>query len=491
MPPRRALFDAALYTFANSWAAGLALIASIAARTLVVPAAFGASAYVRSICTYLGSYNGVYRNAIDREVPSYRAQGKSESVDSVLEVSYTLLFLSVLLESAVLGGIALVVQDLFLRLAFFTMAVVNFFDSLAIADKITLKATVRFRALAAVQLIGSVPQATVLIIFSWLWGFYGYFLALAAAAAIRLAISRFFLKQGWRAYLFGALEWSIVRDVLSVGTGIALLTLTRQLALTLDRFFVVGFLSLTDLGYYSLGSSMVSTLFLLPNSISGAFFPRMMGLFSTGQLNQVRNTAWNLQATIVLTMAVAFGGLALVISPMVEFVLPDYLPAVPVFEIMIIGGYLFGAQAVALQLHMGMRQLRIAILIGLTGAGIAAFLNFMLVGFGLIGVATASSIALGIFALLLNLSGERILQTHGLVLWLLTGLLLLGGLYSVLHVVGRNAGILYLVALAGGSTSYLTRLHQIRWRQLPAMVSSYLSRGVKGEVIPSVTEGGR
>ena len=51
----RSLFDGVLNVSASYWGSGVALVAGMVTRTLVTPAAFGGTSYVRGIQGYLST----------------------------------------------------------------------------------------------------------------------------------------------------------------------------------------------------------------------------------------------------------------------------------------------------------------------------------------------------------------------------------------------------------------------------------------------------
>lgn len=489
----RAALDGALFALANYWTAGLSMVANLVARKFVTPAAFGATAYARGIYQYIESYNKVYRNAIEREVPVRRACGEWQNAEVVLHTAYTLLLASVLIESVITIGVSLLISNIYLRLALIAITLIQVFDGIGAVDRSTLQASIRFRALSLGLLVTGSLGATLMILFSWLWGFYGYFLALSLSGVAKFMVFRLALGMGWRAYLSGKVDWRIARSVIGVGAGISLFFLAQQALFTADRFFIGGLLSITDLGYYSLGISITSTISRLTASLAAGYSPRMMGLLGSGQLKSARMAAQKLQVSIVLMLVLTFSGLALAIRLLTNYWLKEYASTVPALDLMFIGGYFLGAQAMAAQLHVGLLRLRQATLVSIAAAGMAVLLDFLSVPWGLVGIAGATTTAFGAYTLTLNWRGEQLVRGQGLVWWTLVGLVLLAGTYGFLYTAGWVITLLYLLGLAAGIPWYLGRLHQLRWRQLPAMLYDYFSgregmaAGSKQTMFPPMT----
>lgn len=470
----QALLDALVYAFSNYAIVAIRFVVNFGVRLMVAPAAFGALSVAQGLHSYVASYNGLYRNAIDREVPALQGRGAQEEADAVLNASYSILLGSLILESLLFAFAGFFVEAGVLRFAFWTIAILNLLDGFAATDRITLKATMRFRALSGVQVLVGIVQAALLVGGAWLWDANGYFAGLATSAVFRFVTYRFVLGQGWFGYLSLSHPMRVVRSILKVGGAFTIFGLSGRLLLTVDRYFVVAFLSLTDLGFYSLGISLMEVLQRLTASIAGSYFPRMMRMIGNGELNRAAQSAQKLQASVVLMMAATFSVLAIVIEPLIRFVLPEYAAAIPALQVMVVGGYLYGAQAVARQLHVGLGRFRRATVITLIGAAFAIAFDFALVGSGLVGIAIATSAAVGLTSLALNVSAQRMVRARGLVLWMLVGLAMLLTVEALL-VLSPAASVLAVAIFGIAAAKNLTRLLGIPWRQMPMYSKSYLA----------------
>lgn len=474
------LFDAAVYTFGNTWSAAFGALASLVTRTLVSVTAFGANNFVQGITGYFDAYNGLYRNAIGREVPANLGLGKHEGADEIVRASYTMLLASVGIQSAVLFVLGILIRDRLLKFALLTGAFLNIVDSLKSTDQILMRSTQRFRAVAVGHLLTGIFSPALLVLLSWVLRAEGYFLGLAAGGALRFIGFRILLRRGPLAYLTWRLRGNAIRQVVATGVTISLLSLAGQALLTADRWVIVGFLGTKELGYYSLGSSIVVSLGHIPLSIAGSYFPTLMGLAATGQLERVARGINKVQASVTLLLVLLFGTVALVIGPAVKTFLPEYEPSVLAFQVMCIQGYLYGAQAVSIQSYVALGRVWHATLITAACAGLAFLLSRLLVHYGLLGVAVAMATAFGLCAILVNWSAQRFVGGHGLLGYMLLGLAMLAMLYTFLFTVGLFAAWAYLLGVGGGAGWYLTRLLGIEWRALPSSTKAYLFGGAQG-----------
>lgn len=471
------LFNALVYTFGNAWTTLLGAAATLVVRGLVLPEAFGATSAVQGIVRYFGAYNVIFRNALSQTVPAHLATGRHDHAAAVARNAYTMLLGSLVVESGVLLAFGLLTGDLLLKLAALTGVLLNVADSLSIQDRILLQATRRFLPLAAGHLLTGVLAPGLLILLSWWGGAVGYFVGLAVAGALRFAVYRFLLRRDSMTLVTRRLQAGVITELFTAGGGIALLTLSAQVLLTVDRWVILHDLGTKALGFYSLGSAMVGALVLIPVSIAGSYFPTMMGLVATGRVEAAGRGTRRVQTTVTLCSVVAFGMLALITGPAISALLPSYQPAILALQILTIQGYFSGTVTVASQVHIAHSRVPRAVAVTTACAALALALNVWLVRFDLVGVAVAMSSAWGAYALFINWSAGLLIDSLNLVSYALVGGALMGGLLATLRLAGPIQAWVYLFAVAGSAAWYLTRLLEINWRTVPSSARAYLHAG--------------
>lgn len=476
---RRSLLDAVASASGNAWVTVLGTVAAFVARVLVVPEAFGATNFAQGIMGYFGAYNGIFRNAIGQEIPTHVALRQREEATAVLNAAYSMLLGSLLLQTVALLIFASLTGDVWLKLAAFTGAFLNIVDSISTQDRVLLQATRRFLPLTMGHLVAGFLSPASLLLCAWLAGARGYFLGLALGGAIRFAVYRALLGPNL-SYFTRRLNMDTVKQVLATGIGISLLTLAGQLLLTVDRWVILRGLGTRELGFYSLGSSVIMSLVLIPVSIAGSHFPSMVGSMALGNFHQVAQGTRRVQATVSLLSVLMLGFLALIIGPAVQRFLPSYGPAISALQIMPVWGYFYSTIMVASQVHVAARQVPRAIGITAAYAGVGLALSLFLVRYGLVGVAAAMSLAWAMYALAFNWSASLLTKDRGLMTYMLAGGGMLAGLIAVLLLRGFVAAWVCLVAVGCGVVWYLTRLLGINWRTLPASAKAYLFAGSRG-----------
>jgi O-antigen/teichoic acid export membrane protein len=468
--PPSAIRTGIFYSAAHYAGALLTSVAGFLVRLWVPASVFGAAAIVTGVQEYFRAYDGLYRNAVDREVPVHQARGDEAAAEDVLRASYVLLLASLVLESAVLAALALLADDPLMRLAWTAYAVVNLLDGVGQMDRIALKATQRFGAHNRALVLGGLAGSAALVAASYLWGAPGYFGGVAANAAVLFVAYRREMPGPWRLPALGRVTGPVVRRVLAVGSGVALMKLGQQLLFTADRWVVAHHFGIRELGYYSLGLALASRLYLLPQTLAGSFSPRLNGMLGTGRLDEAGVAVEKLQRATCLISACTCGAVILAVEPVVARFLPAYGGAVPAIRMLLAATYFMAMNATSLQVHVGMER---------TGRGVAAAavatagsvaVGGWLAGLGLVGVAAGRAVGLGVYAVAMDLSTRRLLPVRGMVGSALAGAAALAVLLGLLHLWGTLAAAAWLAGYGALSLRALAATFGMRVRDLPAVL---------------------
>lgn len=473
----RAVLDGFFYVVAHYTQAVLSLAAGFLVRLWVPPAVFGATSVVTGVQGYLHNYDGLYRNAIDREVPVHNGLGNADEADRVLRASYTMLLGSAILESLIFIGVGFFMEEPLLRWTWWVFALANFLEVFNTTDRIALKATLRFRAHNRQLVWGGLAGAILMISLSWMWGAYGYFLALVLSAVAVFAISRAYFAPTWFELFAWPLPRGVVRRILAIGGLVGLLKLAQQLLLTADRYLIAAYLDLEQLGYYSLGIVLAARVHQLPLTLAGSYAPRLNAALGARNWVMARDGAEKLAQTSAIVASCTVGVMLLSLRPVLVRFLPEYAVASTAIEWMLIGSYFIGVNGTSLQVHIGTERIRRAILLAAISAVLGVGSGWLLVGYGLTGVAIGKTIGVAVFVVGLGLSAEHLLATAGLVRWYLVGGAGVFATYGLLSTAGRETAAAGLFLFVLWSVWRLSALLPLPWSRVPALVRSYWASG--------------
>lgn len=394
-------------------------VASLVARLLVPPAVFGAQSLVAAGFKYVAAFNGQFRNAIDREVPLQLSRGDAAAARVLSQHAYTLLIGACVLEAAGFLIVALLATDLWIRYAATAYAVVTFTSSLAAADIIFLKVHRRLQVISRRLLLSAILQLVVVISLSWAGGGRGFLSGLALGSVGLFLLVRsahdLSLRELWRSRLNAA----VTRHVARVGGMFSLFNVSRQMLGTLDRFFVAAWLSLTSLGIYSLGSTIVQFIHVVPASLAGAYFPTVIGhVTGPGEDGaSARASLRRAHAGTCLVSVVAGLPVIVLLPVLLEAVLPSYAPDTVALQIMSVGGVIYAAQSVPIQIMAARAAFGRGLILTLVTAAAAVPGYALVTADGLVAVALVTAVAYAVYGIGLVMTTNEVVPARLLLPW--------------------------------------------------------------------------
>jgi O-antigen/teichoic acid export membrane protein len=417
------------YAAAHYIAGIITAVSGFVVRIWVPPAVFGATSLVLAVKNYFRAYDGLYRSAIDREVPIHLRGDDVGGAEAIRRTAYRWLTRSLVVESVLLAAAGLLSPAPLVRIAFWVYAVINLLDGVTQADRITLKATQRFGAHNRALTTSGFLAGVVLIALSFAAGTSGYFAGLLGGAAISFVFFRRHIKPLGAKTGKAVPEGPWLKRVLHIGGLIALLKLSQEILFTVDRFVLVRVAGLEELGYYSLGLALAARIYLLPQSFVGSFAPTLNGLVGTGDTDQAGAIVQRLQRMSAALAFLTCGGVILALPPLIAWALPDYSGAVPGIQVLVFGAYWMAINATGVQVHVAFARVRPAVFAALLAVPVSVGAAYALSAYGAIGVAFGRVAALGLYAVLLDWSARRLLNRAGLVFQNVAGAV---GLFAVL-----------------------------------------------------------
>jgi len=120
------------------------------------------------------------------------------------------------------------------------------------------------------------------------------------------------------------------------------------------------FFTQRQVGFYSLSLSFYTTAQLIPTTLSNVMFPKVAQLHSQQKTGQALKTFKSLM--VIYTPFVVIGGTLIVFTakPLIQFLIPSFLPAIKMIEIQTVAGLFFGYFAIALNYVTAIGKLKIA-----------------------------------------------------------------------------------------------------------------------------------
>lgn len=91
----------------------------------------------------------------------------------------------------------------------------------------------------------------------------------------------------------------------------------------IDKFFIVGYLSLNDLGQFYLATVFMSVFTLVPNSINNLFTPEAINFYNEKKLKEVRKIGYKYFSLLVAYSFIVYLILILFAHPVINLIFPE------------------------------------------------------------------------------------------------------------------------------------------------------------------------
>lgn len=321
----------------------LTFVYNLYVKTYVMPYEFGIYTTANLVFIYLGYLQLGVLNAYNRDYPRVLGSGDAEAAEQLRRTVFTYL-LALYLAVAVLGASACLLlvrlgaaeRLLGVGTALNCVAVglstlYNFFDNSAKSEgRVVFASGVWVFRTVLLVLVGffAVPR----------WGYWGIFAAVILSAA---APFLFYLRR------IVALRFSLDRaalwELMKTGSPLLISAIIWTVMMSVDKFVILAFMTMTDLGVYSTALLGFSTLVLVPSSISQIFYIKMSRKFGeTGSREALLECADRFSHSVSLcTGAVslcAYYGLPLLIHTFI----PGYAGGIQAAQILVVGVSLYG-----------------------------------------------------------------------------------------------------------------------------------------------------
>jgi O-antigen/teichoic acid export membrane protein len=253
-----------------------------------------------------------------------------------------------------------------------------------------LKAQHRFDIIGGTNYLEAILLFISTIVLLPLFGIYGLFVSLLTTQTLLdIYLTRSAnIKLRWPRQL-------ITKSLGMIGKGwhIMSLELAMVLVMTTDRFVVSILLDTTSLGYYGVAIMIVSFLRNMPGTAREILEPRLMAEMATADLPSLLGQHC-LQPTLntAFLMPLLIGPVALAAPLAIDWLLPNYEPAVLPTQILACGVF-FLALSIVLRsfvVAMGKDRIAAAFMPGIVLANVALAWAALHSGLGLPGVALAS-----------------------------------------------------------------------------------------------------
>lgn len=424
------------------------------------------------------------QNGMHRELPILKGKRESSKQNTIVDVTFSFSFII----AAIVSIGILIFTFIFevgseLRLCLQFISVMIFLQYIHSFYNLLFKANNEFdivSKIAFMEGIGHLISIGLIIIFGLIGFLAGQVLRLIIG--ISYSYSRSSYKINW--------QWNnkTLKPLILIGFPIMLMVFVNEIFVTIDRLLILTFLEARNLGFYSLGNLIFAPLILICSASNSVMYPRFAEKYGeTGDYCSLKKyiivPTYNLAALI----SILIGAVYIVIPLLVKLFLPEYIKGVVAARILIFGllFYAIAGMAGNMLLVINKQVLRLWILL------ISALLNLgfsyvaLKLGYGIVGVATGTSLAYFIFYIFISILAMRYtnatykeigklqIQILGVIVFISTVAVLLSVLLSI-NVESSNLfmkSIIGVIAIIACSSYFILKI--IRKNRLLELLRKY------------------
>lgn len=397
---RAAASDAAVFTIAVYAAQAILFVAGVVHKALLGPLAAGYWALMQSAwpfmsMTSLGAYNGT-----TRQVPLRRGRGDYAAAAALANSGNSFSLLTMAVVGTLVAAAALAFGSGWpaeIRWGLVLLGLTAPLRFLSDCHEVLLKVMKQFPAVSAGTIVKAVITLTLQTALVYMFGVYGMFAGVAAAAFGTLLLwTRMGLTGLRRPAFVWAMDRARLRELIAYGFPIMVWSQVWLLFKGVDNLIVAAYIDVTNLGYYAMAVSVVTYMLYLPKSIGTVLFPRIVERFGrTGEIGSIGRYATESQHVLAFALIPSFAAVAFFVGPvLVRHLLPAFEPAIPVIQIMVAASFFLSLCNMPIQILLTAGHRLTLILLATGCLGVNAVANYLAVaelGWGLSGAALATA----------------------------------------------------------------------------------------------------
>ena len=335
---RNIIKDSSLSAASAGITALLSALQAIIVARMLGPVLYGTLQVYRLILTYttftdLGTFW-----AMVREMSFHRGRGELERVEEIRNGTFTINVITSVLTCIVVILVFLFFPQAYpttltemLTIAFIIIAqcVFIFFRNYFVAVK-------QFVTRSVLIVLFSVCNILFVLLLGHFYGLIGVLLAMLLAYVVSIFFGIF--KSAFQVHFF--LTKRLAFDLIKTGAPLCVNGLLAILVASVDRLMIMYFLPVIQLGYYGIAAMIKTFMETLYRTAFMAIFPDLIEAYGkTNDLDAIRNYVWKPLVISAHLSPLFFGAVIILIAPMIEYILPQYIPGVLATQLIIASSF--------------------------------------------------------------------------------------------------------------------------------------------------------
>jgi O-antigen/teichoic acid export membrane protein len=317
----------ALYSIANYLHTAINAVSNIFVSNILGPTYNGVISYYNAINTNVDQVVfSTFRSSVERDVPQIEG---AEQKFKYAQQAFVLNFISAVLFSLFFVIYGLQTTDHVMSMSAYMMAVFNLVRCYSDFYRVWNKSLNKIPLVSIIMIITSLLIPVFAVLFSYLFSIEGFWIGRILLQAITLFCFLFVSKEFFR---LCKPNFSVLKQIFVSGGEIVIFALFVSGIQTMDKYFVKGALGLEALGYYAIGSMVFMMLMLVPSSVTGAVYPRFVGMVHENLKDKIKKYSIYIELLCVLVALIVY----IIIPYLIEWFMPKYVNSIGVVRILLI-----------------------------------------------------------------------------------------------------------------------------------------------------------
>jgi len=324
--------------FATLLSAALSFIIGIMTRNLLGPQQYGYYLSISLIFTFIPLMQLGTLNAMNREIPFYKARNQFDKVKEIKDLT-----LSFLLTVPTVSVILMFVISIILyftnieneyKIGFFYSSIISLLIIFSLYVEMYYKSEQNFRFASRLILIKSMSQSILTLFLVYLMGYNGLYLGMILGFLIEIFIGKTsFTNANFK------VDGKKYKELIQLGFPIMLVGMVWSILIASDRLMITAMMSPEDLGNYGIGMLVFNSMMLLPQVIGQVYYPKIVEYISSQNYNELYRQYWKVNFFLAVGVAGIVLTLYFLFPWFVKVFLPEYTGGIKTGQILILGVY--------------------------------------------------------------------------------------------------------------------------------------------------------
>jgi O-antigen/teichoic acid export membrane protein len=395
----------------------LAVLQSIIVMRFLDPGVYGIWLSLNILLTYAGYIHLGLEYGMGNLLPYYKGLNNSERIPEIEDTTYLVWTILAALFMLAVGGYAILApsNSPVLKLGLVVISVMALLEQqMAFRARWITNALKEFKLFSFLSASRGLVSFVIVVPIAYFWNVEGVILGTLLVSGINTVV--WIIKTPYR--FRGRISSDAFWETLRIGFPVLLIVLGGGLIETIDRMLILVWFGPVQLGYYSLTAFGGNSLYGFLAQAGAAMSPHIVEEMGRSGDSPEALAKYLVNPTILFAglIAILIMGLLVIMPFVVEWMVPKYSPGLTAFYLFVPGFFflsiILSANNILNIYLIARRRQHLAVYIQIASICVELLAGFLFIflGWGIAGVALASTLAYAFYGLtILNLTAKYVL----------------------------------------------------------------------------------